>query len=89
MITISKSGATVFSGLDATLLYRAMALKQALIAYDKFKILVARNITATSMLAMATEYTGKAYKRGQQGQAALDLAEYIEGAKRQQTVVRE
>ncbi len=89
MITISKSGATVFSGPEATNLYRAMSLKQALIMYDKFKVLAAKNITATSMLDMATEYTGKAYKRGQQGQAALDLAEYIEGAKRQQTVVRE
>ena len=47
------------------------------------------SITATSMLAMAKEYTGKTYKRGQHAQAALDMAEWIEEAKRQQAVVRE
>ena len=89
MITISKDGTTVFSGPAATNLYRAMALKQALIAYDKFKVLVARNITATSMLAMATSYTGLPFKRGQQGLAALAMAEWIAEAKRQQSVERE
>lgn len=89
MITITKGGAVVFSGPAATNLYRAIALKQALIMYDKFKVLAAKNITATSMLAMATEYTGQPFKRGQQGMAALAMAEWIEEAKRQQEVVRD
>ena len=89
MITITKGGAVVFSGPAATNLYRAIALKQALIMYDKFKVLAAKNITATSMLAMATNYTGLPFKRGQQGLAALAMAEWIAEAKRQQEVVRE
>lgn len=71
-ITIGKGG-TVFEGPDATALFRAMTLKGALGLYAKHGIIPTRGVTITRMLAIATEYTGKKYRRGEAAKAAADV----------------
>ncbi len=88
-IEIHKGGGFSCVGHDAVHLYRAVTLKQALSMYARSKMLMARNITPTSMLAMATSYTCKAYKRGQHQQAATDLQVWIDTMKAALPVVRE
>jgi hypothetical protein len=83
------SGATSIVGPDAMNLYRAAVLKQALKLYASHKILATRAITPTSMLVMATEYTGKKYKRGQHAQAAADVDVWVQTMKAGMPIVRE
>jgi len=66
-----------FVGTDAVNLYRAMTLKSALSLFAKTGIIPTRGVTGTAMLKMATEYTGKAYKRGEHAKAAEDLDIWI------------
>lgn len=76
-----EGGGTTLAGKDAVNLYRAATLKSALNLYAKSNILLARNITPTSMLTMATGYTGKKYKRGQHAQAAADVDVWVQTMK--------
>jgi hypothetical protein len=62
-------------------LYRLIVLKHALVLYAKTGMRPSRHITPTAMLQMASEVTGKKYKRGQHAQAADDLAAVIDAAK--------
>jgi len=73
-----STGSTTFAGRDAVNLFRAITLKSALNAYAKHKMLMTRSLTPSIMLQMAEEYTGKAYKRGQQAKAAEDLTAWIQ-----------
>lgn len=75
------SGGTSFVGPDAVNLFRAITLRSALSMYAKIGMVPTRGVTATSMLAMATTYTGKKYKRGQHQQAADDMVTWIETMK--------
>lgn len=76
-ITASKDGATVFNGPDATNLFRAVILKNALATYAKTEMLMTRGLTATGMLRSCKEYTGKTYKRGEHAKAAQDMQVWI------------
>lgn len=76
-----KGGGVSFVGRDAVNLFRAISLKQALAMYAEFGMLLARNLSATAMLKMATEYTGQKYKRGQHQQASDDMVIWIETMK--------
>ncbi len=68
-------------GPDAVNLYRTICLKAALNLYAKCKLLTTRGVTPTSMLSMASEYTGKKYKRGQHAQAAIDVGVWVDTMK--------
>ena len=80
-------GGTSFVGPDAVDLYRAITLKVALGFYVKTKMLMTRNATPTTLLTIATEYTGKAYKRGQHQIAHDDLVIWIETMKAAMPVI--
>lgn len=66
-------GGTMYAGPDAMSVVRATYLVSGLRLYAKSKMLLTRNATPTAMLAMATGFTGKKYKRGQYEQAADDV----------------
>jgi len=72
---------TTFSGPDAVNLYRAITLKAGLRLYGKTGIKPNRNWTSGAMLKVATEYTGKNYKRGEYLKASEDLTIWIETMK--------
>lgn len=52
--------------------------------YAKFKMLPTKTVNATKLLQLASAATGKAYKRGQHANAALDVAALVETLKAQQ-----
>lgn len=64
---------TAFVGPDAANFLRAATLMTALKLYAQHRILTTRNATPTVLLKIATEYTGKKYKRGAHAQAAEDV----------------
>lgn len=71
-ITIS-SGSTTFAGPDATNLFRAKMLAGSLGLYAKCGMIPTRGVTITKMLAIASTYTGKKYKRGEAAKAQADV----------------
>ena len=75
-ITISAGG-TMFCGPDAIRLYRAVAVRSAL-KLAKAGIKINRYTTTTDLFKIATEYSGKAYKRGQYDQAMADVTIWID-----------
>jgi hypothetical protein len=68
-----NDGAVTFAGSDAVHLYRATVLVHSLRGYAKLGMLPTRGVTITKMLAMASSYTGKKYKRGAALEAAADV----------------
>lgn len=78
-ITLSAAG-TMFSGPDATHLFRAITLRSAL-KLAKAGIKINRHTSPTDLLKMAKLYTGKVYKRGQYDQARDDLTVWIDTMK--------
>lgn len=75
-VRVGKGG-TTFVGPDAVNLVRAATLVGALRMYVRCGMLPTRGVTATVMLRLAKEYTGKTYTRGQHAQAAEDVAVWI------------
>lgn len=71
-ITISAGG-TTYAGPDATNLFRAKILAGSLGLYAKCGMIPTRGVTITKLLAMATQYTGKKYKRGDAAKAQADV----------------
>ena len=74
-------GGTMFTGPDSIALYRAVALRGALKLYAQTGMLVTRGMTVTKLLKQASEYTGKAYGRGNVTKAqaaAADMTVWIE-----------
>lgn len=67
------AGGTAFVGPDATNMIRATVLASALKLYALHKIIPTRGVTPTRMLAMASGYSGKRYKRGAYLEAAADV----------------
>lgn len=65
--------ATTCVGPDAVNLFAAVSLKVALGLYAETGIRANRHLTPTHMLALAKQYTGKTYKRGQYRAAADDV----------------
>lgn len=78
-VTITQSGGIMFSGPDAVNLARAISVKSALrLAMVGLTI---RGVTKTGLLKIASEYTGKQYKRGEYEKAREDLTTWIETMK--------
>lgn len=73
-----KGGGTTISGKDGMNFYRAITLKSAIGLHMKTGLIPTRGVTITSMFKMATEYTGKTYKRGQHEAAINDLGVWID-----------
>jgi hypothetical protein len=88
-ISIHKSGGMTFSGPDATNLFRAMTLASSLGLYAKCGMIPTRGVTITVMLKMATEYTGKKYKRGDAAKAQADVKQWCEAMKAALPIVKE
>jgi hypothetical protein len=87
-IHVGKSGTTIV-GHDATMLYRAIVLRSSIKLYAATGMIPTRGVTITKMLAMASEYTGKRYKRGQYAEAQADLNVWIETMKSAMPVTTE
>lgn len=68
-----SAGGTTFAGPDATNFFRAAMLASSLGLYAKCGMIPTRGVTITKMLAMATQYTGKKYKRGDALKAQADV----------------
>lgn len=79
-ITIGNGG-TMFVGPDATNLFRAMTLASSLGLYAKCGIIPTRGVTISKMLAMASQYTGKKYKRGDAAKAQSDVKIWCDAMK--------
>lgn len=72
-ITLNASGGMTFDGPDAVQLYRAKLLASSLKLYARSGIIPTRGVTITKMLAFASAYTGKRYKRGEAMKAHDDV----------------
>lgn len=73
------NGFVSYSGEDAIHLARAISLKAALrLAMSGLSL---RGVSKTGLLKIATEYTGKKYKRGAYEQAREDLQVWIDNMK--------
>lgn len=59
-------------------IFRAAILAQSLIVYAKLKMIPTRGVGPVQMLKMASEYTGRKYKRGDYLKAAEDLKGHVE-----------
>ena len=77
-VDIDKHGGTTFVGPDAVNLFRAMTLEHALYMYARCKMIPTRGVTATMLLEMAGEYSGKTYTRGEHINAAVDVGIWID-----------
>lgn len=80
-VELHPGGGTSFVGRDAVNLTRAITLKASLTLYAKTGMIPTRNVRATDLLRMASEYTGKTYKRGQHELAAADVGAWVETMK--------
>lgn len=78
---VHSKGGTTFAGPDAVNLVRAVYLASHLKLYAKTGIVPTRGVTGPMMLTMATEYSGKKYKRGQYLQAAEDVKVWCDAMK--------
>lgn len=80
-IVTSESG-TKYVGPIATDLYRAKVVRGALKMHVRtggaFRL--TRAASPARLLKLATEYTGKVYKRGRQAEALADMDAYIAAA---------
>ena len=62
------------------MLFRLVTLKQALKIHVRTegRMKLTRTATPTMMLKMASEYTGKRYRRGEQAQALTDIQQVLD-----------
>ncbi len=73
-VIVISDHATSFVGHDSVKLYQACVLESSLRLYAKTGMIPTRGMTITKLLALATSFTGKAYKRGEHLKAAADVA---------------
>ena len=71
------NGGTTITGKDGMLLYRAVVLRSSLRLYARTGMKSTRAATPANMFAIAKEYTGKDYKRGEYDKAIADLDIWI------------
>ena len=77
-VSISNGG-VMFAGPDAVNLYRAMSVRASLrIVGIGMSI---KGVSKRGLLKIASEYTGKQYKRGEYEKAREDLTTWIETMK--------
>ncbi|MFM7012574.1 MAG: hypothetical protein ACKO0Z_25125 [Betaproteobacteria bacterium] len=78
-IALTGNGGATFAGARGVDAFRIQTLINGLNGYVKFNMIPTRGVTITRMLNMASDYTGKRYKRGEGLKAASDLAELLKG----------
>lgn len=78
---VHSAGGTLFAGRAAVDVFRLVTLKVACNSYAKHGLIMTRGLTATKLLKLASDATGKTYKRGQHAQAAADLDAAITAAR--------
>ena len=78
---VHHDSCSVFAGADAVHLVRAVHVMSALRLYPRTGMKMTRGATPAVLLAIATEYTGKTYKRRQYDQAAEDVRIWVETMK--------
>lgn len=76
-IHVKDGQITAYVGFDATRLMRARMLKSFIDLHKKTGMIPTRGVTITKMFAMAKEYTGQKYKRGEHDRAVNDLNVWI------------
>ncbi|WCD44239.1 hypothetical protein Lumi_100 [Xylophilus phage Lumi] len=72
-ITNHPGGGFTVQGADGIKYFKACTLKGAIKMYALTGMIPTRGVTITKMLALAKEFTGKDYKRGQAMIAHADL----------------
>lgn len=78
-----------FEGPNGVNVYRALAVASALRLYAKTGMKANRAYTPTAMLRVASEMTGKTFKRGQYREAADALSALADSLRAQIPEVRE
>lgn len=86
-VTIHEGGGYSLNGRDAVEAYRLATLRSGLKLYANTGMLLTRGMTASRLLALAGEATGKRYKRGQHMVAYTDLGIVIDDLKAQLTYI--
>jgi hypothetical protein len=76
-ISIHKGGGVTYAGPDATNLFRAKMLRASIRMHRDCGMIPTRGVTITKMFAIAGQYSGKKYKRGQHDAAIADLDLWI------------
>lgn len=77
----AKGEAVSFVGHDATQLYRAAATKAAIKMHKVCGMIPTRGVTITVLFKIASEFSGKKYKRGEHDKAIADLDVWIQTMK--------
>lgn len=77
-IHVKENQFTSYVGPDATHLFRAKMLRSAIKLHHKTGMIPIRGVTITKMFAIAKQYTGQNYKRGEHERAISDLTVWIE-----------
>lgn len=77
LVKNAEGDITTYIGKDATHLFRARMVRHALIGWQKFKMKPTRGVNLTRMLATASEYTGRKYKRTEVEEAIQDMDVWI------------
>lgn len=72
---------TGYVGPDAAKCFQAIVIANALRLYAKHRMMANRQWTPTRMLAMATRFTGIAYRRGQYEEAAFHVQRWVDEMK--------
>lgn len=75
-ITVKDNTVTSFVGPDATYLFQAKCIVMSLRAI-KSGFRLTRGATPTRMFALASQYTGQKYKKGEYDRAMADLQVWI------------
>lgn len=75
------NGGYTVSGRDAMSYYRALHVKMGLSLWIKNGMRLTRAVGPMQLLALASQYTAKVYKRGQHQQALDDLQVWIDTMK--------
>lgn len=87
MITYNQDGHAVSFTGESVDVFRMAALVSSLELYATCGLIPTRGVTITKMLQMASEYTGKKYKRGDALKAAAELQVVFEHARDSQVKV--
>ena len=86
---INSDGGIVFAGQKSTSIYQACVIRQGLRLYAATGMKHSSHVGPTKLMEIAARITGKTYKRGRYLEAAADLDEWIDAARRDVEIVDE
>lgn len=90
-MVVRNGQVTTYVGRDAVSVVKALTLWSAIRLYVRSggRIIPTRGVGITKMLALATQFTGKKYKRSEAAQAADDVKKWADEMKAALPVVVE